>query len=96
MAARRTPDEARKEDEKQPGFEEAMKRLEAIVAEMEKGTLGLDEMISRFEEGQALVAYCNKKLNEVERKIEILRKKENGELATEDFDPSGIQEESPS
>ncbi len=61
--------------DKQPGFEEAMSRLETIVAEMEGGELSLEKMITRFEEGQNLIKSCSKTLNEVERKIEILVKK---------------------
>ena len=60
---------------KAPGFEKALARLEAIVSEMEAGALGLEEMIARFEEGQSLVKFCTGKLNEVDRKIEVLVKK---------------------
>jgi exodeoxyribonuclease VII small subunit len=56
-------------------FEKSLERLEAIVSEMEDGSLGLEEMINRFEEGQILLKSCSQKLNEVERKIEILVKK---------------------
>jgi exodeoxyribonuclease VII small subunit len=72
--------------EKQSGtFEQALQRLEAIVRDMEGGTLSLDVMIQRFEEGQALIAVCNRKLNEVERKIEMLVRKD-GETATAPFE----------
>lgn len=91
MATRKTPEQPKKENAQQLSFEDAMKRLEEIVTQMEKGSLGLDEMIARFEEGQALIAFCTKKLNEVERKIEILVKKESEEFATEDFDPTRAQ-----
>lgn len=55
-------------------FEKALAELEAIVAEMESGRLGLDDMIQRFEKGQELAKFCTARLNEVERKIEILVK----------------------
>ena len=58
-------------DKQAVGFEQALQRLEAIVREMEGGSLSLDTMIQRFEEGQALIGVCNKKLNEVERKIDV-------------------------
>ena len=61
--------------EKKPSFEEALERLETIVKEMETGTVSLEDMMKHFEEGTALVKYCNEKLNEVERKIEQLVKK---------------------
>ncbi|MFA4943973.1 MAG: exodeoxyribonuclease VII small subunit [Lentisphaeria bacterium] len=53
-------------------FEEALARLEAIVAEMESGSLKLDECMARHAEGAKLAAFCEKKLAEAERKIEIL------------------------
>jgi exodeoxyribonuclease VII small subunit len=72
-------------EEKEPSFEEALTRIEKIVSEMEEGTLNLDDMIGRFEEGQELIAFCGKKLNEVERKIEKLVKRGDA-LATEPFE----------
>ncbi|MBM4148647.1 MAG: exodeoxyribonuclease VII small subunit [Lentisphaerae bacterium] len=62
-------------------FEKAMDRLEVIVSEMEGGSLGLEEMMARFEEGRKLVVLCTRKLNEVERRIEILVKQGDGEEA---------------
>lgn len=67
-----------------PAFEEALKRLEALVTEMEAGNLSLDQMIAHFEEGSNLVDLCGKRLNEVERRIEKLVKKD-GEITTEPF-----------
>jgi len=69
-----------------PAFEEALKRLETLVAEMEAGSLSLDQMIAHFEEGSTLVDICGKRLNEVERRIEKLVKKD-GEITTEPFEP---------
>jgi len=68
----------------QKSFEASLERLEKIVAEMENGELSLEDMIKRFEEGRSLVKFCGKKLNEVERKIEILVK-EGEEVSTEPF-----------
>ncbi|MBU0678220.1 MAG: exodeoxyribonuclease VII small subunit [Verrucomicrobia bacterium] len=68
----------------QPGFEEALERLEKIVEEMESGNLSLEDMMKHFEEGSMLVKHCDKKLNEVERKIEKLVEKD-GEMTTEPF-----------
>jgi exodeoxyribonuclease VII small subunit len=53
-------------------FEEAMKRLEAIVQELEEGELELDRSLERFEEGVKLSRFCLEKLDEAERKIEML------------------------
>lgn len=59
-------------------FEQAMARLEAIVAELEKGELSLDESLKIFEEGVRLSKHCLKVLEEAERKIEILVQDKNG------------------
>ena len=64
----------KKEGEK--GFEESMRRLEELVARMEEGNLTLDEMVASFEEGTRLARSCGEKLDEVERKIELLVKKD--------------------
>ncbi len=73
------------------GFEKSLARLEKIVSEMESGELSLDEMISRFEEGQKLLKSCTGILNEVEKKIEKLVKNNDGTLATEPFDAAAEQ-----
>ena len=75
-----------KTTEKQPNFEKALERLETIVQEMEGGALSLEKMMKDFEEGMALIKFCAETLNEVERKIEILVKK-NGQVAAEPFEP---------
>ena len=69
-----------KNSDKQPGFEKSLERLETIVREMESGELSLEKMMKHFEEGMGLVGICSSKLNEVERKIELLVKK--GEKTT--------------
>lgn len=69
------------------GFEKSLARLESIVSEMEGGTLPLETMMARFEEGQRLVRYCGAKLGEVERKIELLVK-QGDTVTTRPFDPA--------
>jgi exodeoxyribonuclease VII small subunit len=59
-------------------FEEAMARLETIVAELEKGDLPLDESLKIFEEGIKLSKNCLKMLDEAERKVEILIQDRDG------------------
>ena len=71
--------------EKAQSFEKALARLEEIAAEMESGELGLEKMVAAFEEGQKLVKLCSSKLNEVEKKIEMLVKKSDGTVGTEPF-----------
>ena len=61
-------------------FETAFIRLEEILEKMNSGTIGLDESLKLYEEADQLIAICNKRLNEAERKIEILVKNRNGEM----------------
>lgn len=72
-------------------FEKALEQLEAIVSKMENGQLPLDDMMKAYEAGQALSSICGKKLKSIEKKVEILRKKANGEEAWEEFDAGGEQ-----
>ena len=67
-------------------FEEAMQRLEALVQRMESGNEDLGAMVASYEEGQTLLAYCNKTLSEIERKVEILSKKADGTVVASAFD----------
>jgi exodeoxyribonuclease VII small subunit len=76
----------KKEDIK---FEKAMKRLESIVDELEKGEMDIDKSLEAFEEGIKMSRLCSKKLNEAERKIEQLTKNEKGELITDLFPVDG-------
>ena len=65
-------------------FEEAIKKLETIANELETGNLSLDDTITKFEEGIKLSNQCTKMLDEAEKKISILIKKDN-EIIEEDF-----------
>jgi exodeoxyribonuclease VII small subunit len=56
---------------------------------MESGDLGLEKMVAAFEEGQKLVKLCSSKLNEVEKKIEILVKQADGTVTAEPFGDEG-------
>lgn len=64
-------------------FEEALGELEGIVERLESGKLSLEESLSAFEQGVGLVKYCNQKLNEVEKRIELLIKDREGRLQVE-------------
>lgn len=64
---------------KEPKFEESLKRLEAIVTQLETKEAALDHSLGLFEEGIHLARSCQKKLEEAKKKVEILVK-ETGEL----------------
>ena len=59
-------------------FEEALGRLEEIVKSLENGTAELDKSLDMFEEGVALVKLCSGKLDEAEKRINILVNNGNG------------------
>ena len=65
--------------------EEALKRLEEIVCELEKGEIGIEEALKLFEEGTGLSKLCAKKLSNVEKRVEILKKGEKNEEVLELF-----------
>ena len=66
-------------------FEESLQRLEAIVAELEKGDVSLDQALRLFDEGMKLSGSCRKELEEAEGKVEILLKRD-GKLQPESFE----------
>ena len=72
------------EEKNAMNFEEAMKGLEQIAAELEKGDLNLDESVSKFEEGMKLSKACNQILQDAEKRISILIKNED-EVIEENF-----------
>jgi exodeoxyribonuclease VII small subunit len=74
-----------------PRFEDALARLESIVHALEAGNLSLDDSLRAFEEGTGLLRLCTQKLEDVERRIEILVRDEGGLRAQPfltDEDPS--------
>nr|HID58081.1 exodeoxyribonuclease VII small subunit [Desulfobacterales bacterium] len=66
-------------------FEEALKRLESIVQELESGDLPLEEAFKKFEEGVKLSRFCSEKLDQTEKKIEILLKDDLGRIQAKPF-----------
>lgn len=61
-------------------FEEAMDRLEKVIGVLQEGNISLDESLSYFEEGIALVKLCQKKLQDTESRITMLVKDANGDV----------------
>ncbi|KAA9007474.1 exodeoxyribonuclease VII small subunit [Paenibacillus spiritus] len=66
------------------GFEEAMDKLELIVRELEHGDVPLEKAIDLFQQGMQLSQLCGAKLEQVERKIEMIVE-EDGELRKKPF-----------
>ncbi len=72
-------------------FEDALRRLEEIVRELENGDMEVEKALTLFEEGTRLSKICAKKLSKIEGRVEILRKGDKGEDVLELFE--GMEEE---
>ncbi len=75
-------------------FEGAMKRLEQIVQDLESGDLSLEKTIKKFEEGVQLSKICSEKLDETEKKINILLQDKEGNLFERPFSSENEYSES--
>ena len=77
-------------------FEDALSKLEKVVSKLEEGDIPLEESLKLFEEGIRLSRFCNQRLDEAEKKVEILLKGKNGILKPHPFDPSANSGQAPS
>ncbi|HVE65523.1 MAG TPA: exodeoxyribonuclease VII small subunit [Thermoanaerobaculia bacterium] len=71
---------------KERSFEEAMERLEAIVSEIESDELGLEKQFELFQEGMTLARFCDAKLKEVQKSVELVLKESGEEWKTVPFE----------
>lgn len=74
-------------------FEEALQKLEGLVKRLEDGKLSLEESLQAFEEGVRLSRFCSRKLDEAEKKVEILLREADGRLTAKPFSLEGEEEE---
>jgi exodeoxyribonuclease VII small subunit len=74
-------------------FEEELKDLEEIVGKIDSGELTLEDSIGAFERGVALVRSLNQKLDEIEKKVEVLSRNTHGDLRAAPYE--GMEEETP-
>ena len=74
-------------------FEASLSQLETIVKKLEEGDLPLEESLKLFEKGVALSRECRERLNEAERRIEILLKDSEGNPAVSELDPESLRGE---
>ena len=76
-----------KTNEEQPrSFEASLEALEQIVQELERGDLPLEKSLELFERGIGLSRQCQERLNQAERRIEILLRDNQGRSVTTDFE----------
>ena len=82
-----------KKDQSNKKFEVALAELEKVVEELESGDLSLEDSLAAFEKGVGLVKYCNQKLSDVEKKVELLVKDKEGKLELKAFEPRSEEDE---
>ena len=66
-------------------FETSLKKLEEAVNRLESGELSLDDSLKVFEEGVRHASLCSRKLNEAQKKVELLLKRKDGSFYKEEF-----------
>ncbi len=72
-------------------FEEAYSRLEEILEKMNSGKASLDDALKLYEEADALITTCQKKLTEAEKKIEMMIKNRSGEVILDENGNPALQ-----
>ena len=78
--------------EKPLSFEEALTRLESIAEQIERGQIGLEESIARYEEGMSLVRQCRDMLTRAEHRIQQIHQRADGSLEVTDFTPPAAKD----
>jgi exodeoxyribonuclease VII small subunit len=61
-------------------FEEALKKLEKIVQDLERGELTLDEALKKYQEGVELSRLCSQRLDQAKKKVDLLSKNKKGDF----------------
>jgi exodeoxyribonuclease VII small subunit len=71
---------AKKNQPNPKSFEEALRELESILAEIETGQIGLEESLAKYERGNFLIQHCRSVLGAAEKQIELLSRSTEGDL----------------
>jgi len=79
---------------KKKSFESSLEELEKIVTLLEDGDQPLEESLSLFESGVRLTRECQQRLDDAERKIQVLIEDERGEAVVKDFESPAQDPES--
>jgi exodeoxyribonuclease VII small subunit len=80
-------------EKKKLSLEEAMARLEEVVAQLENDKLPLDKSLKLYEEGVKLASQCANELEAAKRKIQILQQSKDGEIEVVDVPEGSFSEE---
>ena len=81
--------------EKKQSFENSLKELEKIVGRLEEGDASLEDSLKLFEDGVKLSRECQERLNQAERRIEVLMKDEDGNAILQPIEADDLREERP-
>ncbi|MDP3979985.1 MAG: exodeoxyribonuclease VII small subunit, partial [Chlamydiota bacterium] len=65
---------------KNVSFEQALEKIESVVTYLESDSLDIEKALKKYEEGIKLIRYCQKKLGEYEKKIELLNCDSEGNI----------------
>ena len=80
----------KKNDEQPKSFEASLEALEQIVHELERGDLPLEKSLELFEDGIRLSRQCQERLNQAERRIEVLLRDNQGRPVVSEFEEAKI------
>jgi len=78
---------------KEKAFEEALKELEEIVNRLEQGEIPLEQALQLFEQGVRLSRLCHTKLDEAQKRVEVLLKDEAGKMTARPFGQGAGEED---
>ncbi len=67
-------------------FEKALERLQEIVSQLEDPDKGLESSLELFEEGVALSRFCRSKIDEIQKRVDVVLKETPDALLTEPLD----------
>jgi exodeoxyribonuclease VII small subunit len=70
-----------------PSFDDGLDRLEALVQQLEAGSLSLEDALAKFEEGVGLSKTLQEQLAEAQRRVEVLKRGLGGEYRAEEMEP---------
>ena len=73
---------AKKSQTPPKSYEEAVQELQQIIAEIERGEIGLEDVLARYERGHFLLQFCQQTLSAAEKQIELITKSPGGAIAT--------------
>ncbi len=69
-----------------PSFDDGLDRLEALVQQLEAGSLSLEDALAKFEEGVGLSKNLQEQLADAQRRVEVLKRGLGGEYRAESLD----------